>query len=123
MQSWLQSLRQSIYQGCSYITCSELMMHAVKLSKLTLPSHVRNLPLSLLVVVTITFSIDETEYSALMVPSTSQLTEASAAISLRTTHELRHIHKSYLTHVATSPGCIAKAAVLLPFLCNSAAIC
>lgn len=72
---------------------------------------------------TITFSIDDTEYSALMIPSTSQLTEASAAISLQTAHELRPIHMGYLTHVATSPGCIARTAVLLPFRCNSAAMC
>ena len=65
--------------------------NTVELSKLTLPSHVKNLPLSRAVVVAITFSIDDTEYSALMVPSTSQLTEASAAISLRMTYELQPI--------------------------------
>ena len=55
-------------------------------SGLTLPSHVKNLPVSLGVVVAITFSMEDTEYSTLMIPSTCQPTEISAAISLQERH-------------------------------------
>ena len=54
--------------------------------ELTLPSHVRNLPVSLGVVVAITFSMEDTEYSTLMIPSTCQPTEISAAMSLQERH-------------------------------------
>ena len=92
-------------------------------SRLTLPSHVKNLPVSLEVVVAMTFSMDDTEYSTLIIPSTCQPTEISAAISLEEKTSVCTNTGISSTHVVTSPGCIARTVVSLPFLCSSAAIC
>ena len=95
----------------------------IEWSRLTLPSHVKNLPVSLGVVVAMTFSMDDTEYSTLMIPSTCQPTEISVAISLEEKISVYTKTGTFLTYVVTSPGCIARTVVLLPFLWSSAAIC
>lgn len=67
----------------------------IEWSRLTLPSHVKNLPVSLDVVVAITFSMDDTEYSTLIIPSTCQPTEISAAMSLKKDFS-RHLKKNHI---------------------------
>lgn len=90
--------------------------------ELTFPSQVKNFPVSLKPFVLMTLSIDETDSSVLMMPSTSHPTD-TLAISLKSLLGSYVDTRNRSAHVATSPGCIAKIDVLVFFLCSSTAIC
>lgn len=88
----------------------------------TFPSHVQNVPESLMVFVPMTFSIPDTDSSVLIIPSISQLSE-TWAISLCSDYNVDSNRKLELAHVATSPGCMARIVVPMFFLHSSTAMC
>ena len=88
-----------------------------------MPSHVQNVPVSLIVFVGMTLSIADTDSETERIPSISQPGETLLAMSLSRVSMLAQEPLLFKTDVATSPGWMASMVVWLSFLWSSAAMC
>lgn len=72
-----------------------------------------------------TWSMAETDSSALMIPDTSQSSETFAMSLRAVSARPRDLSTGTRVgaYVATSPGCMARMMVLLPLRLSSAAMC